>query len=127
MAEEKKTTRRSFLKDTVIGVGAAALTPAMLRQAVAQTDAGEHGLPRRPMGRTGEQISILAIGGAHVARAGESEADTISIIREGIDEGINFLDNAWEYHRGFAEEVMGRALRDGYREKVVLMTKHHGR
>lgn len=126
MGEEKKTTRRDFLKNTVFGVGAAAWTPAML-QAMSRSGAGQHGLPRRPMGRTGEQISILAIGGAHVARAGDNEADTISIIREGIDEGINFLDNAWEYHRGYAEEVMGKALRDGYRDRVVLMTKHHGR
>lgn len=127
MADEKKTTRRSFLKSTVVGVGAAALTPAMVRQAMAQTDAGQEGVPRRPMGRTGERISILAIGGAHVARAGGTEEQTISIIREGIDEGINFLDNAWEYHRGYAEEVMGKALRDGYRDRVLLMTKHHGR
>jgi predicted aldo/keto reductase-like oxidoreductase len=127
MGDEKKTTRRSFLKNTMIGMGAAAWTPAMLRQAMAQSGASEQGLPRRAMGRTGEQISILAIGGAHAARAGGSEEETISIIREGIDEGINFLDNAWEYHRGYAEEVMGKALRDGYRDKVVLMTKHHGR
>ncbi|MEJ2501786.1 MAG: aldo/keto reductase [Gemmatimonadota bacterium] len=125
MADEKKTTRRDFLRHTAIGVGAAAWTPAML-QAVSR-GAGQEGLPRRPMGRTGEQISILAIGGAHVARAGDSEADTISIIREGIDAGINFLDNAWEYHGGHAEEVMGKALRDGYRDRVLLMTKHHGR
>jgi predicted aldo/keto reductase-like oxidoreductase len=126
MAEEDRTTRRSFLKSTVIGMGAAAWTPAML-QAMTQRGTGQEGVPRRPMGRTGEQISILAIGGAHVARAGGTEEETIAIIREGIDEGINFLDNAWEYHRGYAEEVMGKALRDGYRERVVLMTKHHGR
>ena len=124
--DEKKTTRRDFLKSTAIGVGAAAWTPAML-EAMTRTGASQHGVPRRPMGSTGEQISILAIGGAHVARAGEDEADTIAIIREGIDEGINFLDNAWEYHRGYAEEVMGKALRDGYRDRVLLMTKHHGR
>lgn len=127
MDEGRKTTRRAFLKDTMVGVGAAALTPAMLQKAMAQSGAIQHGLPRRAMGSTGEQISILGIGGAHVARAGETEAETISIIREGIDEGINFLDNAWEYHGGYAEEVMGKALRDGYRDRVVLMTKHHGR
>jgi uncharacterized protein len=127
MGEEKKTTRRSFLKSTILGVGAVAWTPAILQRAVAQSSASETGLPRRAMGRTGEQISILSIGGAHVARAGGSEEATISIIREGIDEGINFLDNAWSYHRGFAEEVMGKALRDGYRDRVLLMTKHHGR
>lgn len=127
MADKKKSTRRDFLKDTVIGVGAAALTPAMWQRAMAQSGADRYGLPRRAMGRTGEQISILGLGGAHVARAGENEADTISIIREAIDEGVNFLDNAWEYHGGYAEEVMGRALRDGYRDRVVLMTKHHGR
>lgn len=126
MADHGKTTRRSFLRNTLLGVGAAAWAPAVLQRALAQSGASEHGLPRRAMGATGEQISILGLGGAHVARAGENEEDTISIIREAIDAGINFLDNAWEYHGGYAEEVMGRALRDGYRDRVVLMTKHHG-
>ncbi|MEJ2034536.1 MAG: aldo/keto reductase, partial [Deltaproteobacteria bacterium] len=51
----------------------------------------------------------------------------INLIREAVDQGVTFMDNAWEYHRGRSEELMGRALTGGRRQKVFLMTKHHGR
>jgi predicted aldo/keto reductase-like oxidoreductase len=82
-------------------------------------------LPRRPLGFTGLDVTILGVGGFHMAKGGERTG--IKIIRTAIDEGINFLDNAWCYHGGKSEEIMGKALQDGYRERVILMTKNHGR
>ncbi|MBI1390472.1 MAG: twin-arginine translocation signal domain-containing protein [bacterium] len=112
------TTRRSFLKHTA---AAAALSrfhvPAW---------AADGTMPTRRFGRTDEKVSLLGLGGYHIAVIKDDE-ESISMIREAIDLGVTFLDNAWEYHSGRSEELMGRALQDGYREKVFLMTKHHGR
>jgi aryl-alcohol dehydrogenase-like predicted oxidoreductase len=77
----------------------------------------------RPLGKTGVRVSMLGLGGHHAARPKE-EAESLRIIHKAIDEGITFMDNAWEYHNGRAEEVMGKALAmDGKRKKVFLMTK----
>ena len=80
----------------------------------------------RTLGRTGLEVSILGVGGYHIGAARDVELG-VRIIRTAIDHGINFLDNAWCYNSGVSETIMGRALRDGYREKIVLMTKNHGR
>jgi predicted aldo/keto reductase-like oxidoreductase len=80
----------------------------------------------RALGRTGEQVSVIGLGGHHIGRQKE-EAESIRIIRAAIDHGINFMDNCWDYHDGGSEIRMGKALRDGYREKVFLMTKIDGR
>ena len=82
-------------------------------------------IPTRSLGRTGVQVSILGVGGYHIGAAGSQLG--VRIVREAIDAGLNFLDNAWCYSNGRSEEVMGLALRDGYRNKVFLMTKNHGR
>lgn len=79
----------------------------------------------RTLGKTGERVSAISIGGAHAARP-KDPAETIRIIRTAIDAGINFLDNCWDYHGGEAEVRMGNALRDGYRDRVFLMTKIDG-
>ena len=79
----------------------------------------------RPLGRTGENVSLVGIGGAHLSKPEEEEA--IRIVRSAIDAGVNFMDNCWDYSNGKSEERMGRALRDGYRDKVFLMTKIDGR
>lgn len=79
----------------------------------------------RILGKTGERVSAIGIGGAHAARPTDP-AETTRIIRTAIDAGITFMDNCWDYHGGHAEERMGEALRDGYREKVFLMTKIDG-
>ncbi|MFW6108448.1 MAG: aldo/keto reductase [bacterium] len=84
-----------------------------------------NGLPTRPLGGTGLRVTVLGVGGFHVGEPAPEEG--IRIIRTAIDEGVNFLDNAWCYHDGESERLMGRALRDGYRDRVVLMTKNHGR
>jgi aryl-alcohol dehydrogenase-like predicted oxidoreductase len=80
----------------------------------------------RALGRTGEQVSIIGLGGHHIGRQKE-EAESIKIIRSAIDHGITFLDNCWDYHDGGSEVRMGNALRDGYRQRVFLMTKIDGR
>ncbi len=80
---------------------------------------------RRPLGRTGEQVSILGVGGYHLGVPTEQEA--VRIVRTALDNGMNFLDNCWDYNGGVSEERMGKALRDGYRQKAFLMTKIDGR
>jgi uncharacterized protein len=88
-------------------------------------ETNRNGIPLRPLGRTGELVTILGVGGYHIGNPGEQGG--IAIIRTAIDEGINFLDNACDYHDGDSEIIMGKALRDGYRERAFLMTKNHGR
>lgn len=83
------------------------------------------GIPYRILGKTGEKVSLLGIGGFHMGDPGEKEG--IAIVRTALDRGVNFLDNCWDYHDGLSEERMGRALRDGYRKRAFLMTKIDGR
>jgi predicted aldo/keto reductase-like oxidoreductase len=125
--------RRFFLKVAAV----AALIPAIVRSARAanSSDSAQAGaasnkggsIPRRPLGSTGEQVSMVGIGGHHIGRAAVEEAEAIKIIRTALDNGINFLDNCWDYNNGESELRMGKALRDGYREKAFLMTKIDGR
>jgi len=83
-------------------------------------------MPYRLFGRTGEKVSLVGLGGYHIGNP-RDEQEGIQIIRTAIDEGINFMDNCWDYHGGHSEVRMGKALRDGYRQKVFLMTKIDGR
>jgi aryl-alcohol dehydrogenase-like predicted oxidoreductase len=79
-------------------------------------------IPTRPFGKTGEQVSLLCVGGAHIGLCDEETG--IRIIHESIDAGATFMDNAWEYNAGISEQRMGKALAmDGYRDKAFLMTK----
>jgi predicted aldo/keto reductase-like oxidoreductase len=88
--------------------------------------AAQPALPRRALGSTGVKVSMLGLGGSHLAeKIGEKES--IEIVRRAIDGGINFLDNCWDYNDGKSEERMGKALADGYRQRVFLMTKIDGR
>ncbi len=80
----------------------------------------------RTLGRTGEEVSIVGLGGAHIGMQ-DDENDSIRIVRTAIDNGINFMDNCWDYNDGLSEIRMGKALREGYRSKVFLMTKIDGR
>ena len=82
-------------------------------------------IPYRTLGSTGEKVSLAGLGGAHIGML-ENEQESIRIIRTAIDNGITFMDNAWDYHDGVSEIRMGKALRDGYRDKVFLMTKVDG-
>jgi len=103
-----------------------ASTVALLaEQVIAQTSsASATGMPTRVLGRSGERVSIVALGGWHIGAVKE-EPEAIRIMHAAIDEGINFFDNAWDYHDGHSEEVMGKALSmDNRRKKVFLMTKN---
>jgi aryl-alcohol dehydrogenase-like predicted oxidoreductase len=80
----------------------------------------------REFGKTSEKVSAIGLGGHHIGRPKDPN-DGIRIIRSAIDRGINFMDNCWDYHDGESERRMGLALRDGYRQKVFLMTKFDGR
>ena len=84
-------------------------------------------IPRRPLGRTGEQVSAIGLGGWHIGIKSVDEALGVRLIRTAIDRGIDFLDNSWDYNEGLSEERMGRALKDGYRKRAFLMTKIDGR
>ena len=115
----QNATRRSFFQ----GMFGSAAVVAMAQQALAQQDSA-NGLPTRRLGRTGEQVSILCLGGGHIG-AVDDQNEAIRIMHAAIDEGMTFFDNAWDYHGGRSEEVMGRALSEpGKRDKVFLMTKN---
>jgi aryl-alcohol dehydrogenase-like predicted oxidoreductase len=81
----------------------------------------------RVLGSTGEKVSAIGVGGWHLGSEKVDEPLSIRIVRTAIDRGINFLDNCWDYNEGASELRMGKALRDGYRDKVFLMTKIDGR
>jgi aryl-alcohol dehydrogenase-like predicted oxidoreductase len=109
-------TRRTFVEVFMLGAAGSG---------VQGQSGGE--VPKRPLGRTGLQVSALGIGGYHLGSA-KSDADANQIINEALDAGVNFFDNAWEYHQGLSEERLGRALK-GKRDRAVVMTKvcTHGR
>src|SRR6202795_4612226 len=121
-------SRREFL-----GVTAASLLMAGSLSRAAKPDTKSdtrpdtrNGIPYRTLGRTGEKVSVIGLGGYHLGNQSDPE-ESIRIIRTGIDERINFLDNCWDYNGGESEIRMGKALRDGYRQKGFLMTKIDGR
>jgi len=80
----------------------------------------------RTLGATGEKVSAIGLGGYHIGKP-ETESESIKLIRTAIDRGITFMDNCWDYHDGASEIRMGKALKDGYRNKVFLMSKIDGR
>src|SRR6185436_2848597 len=98
-------------------------TPAPMSPSSAKNEP----VPRRPFGRHPDPVSIIGLGGYHLGKA-RTKAEAVRIVHEAIDAGINFLDNAWEYHDGESERRMGRAIADR-RDSVFLMTKvcTHGR
>jgi len=118
--QDSGVSRREFL-----GMTAASLLVAGRINAAAKPDS-KNGIPYRTLGRTGERVSLIGLGGYHLGNQSDPD-ESIRIIRTGIDEGINFLDNCWDYNDGESEIRMGRALRDGYRQKAFLMTKIDGR
>jgi len=117
----QRTTRRDFLKQAAVGATLAALTEEVLAQT---SPASATGLPTRVLGRTGQRVSLLCLGGWHLG-AIKDDAESIRLMQAALDEGITFFDNAWDYHDGRSEELMGRALAEGgRRDKVFLMTKN---
>ena len=84
------------------------------------------GMIYRTLGKTGEKVSALGLGGYHIGTPADA-AEGVRIVRSAIDRGVTFMDNCWDYYDGESERRMGLALRDGYRQKVFLMTKFDGR
>jgi predicted aldo/keto reductase-like oxidoreductase len=81
----------------------------------------------RTLGRTNERVSALGLGGFHIGQPKLTDDESIRLIRAAIDRGLTFMDNSWDYNEGQSEVRMGKALKDGYRQKVFLMTKLDGR
>ncbi len=111
--------RRKFLQT-------AAATTLMTSLSKQLAHAADATVPTRTLGHTGEKISMVGLGGYHIGMQ-SSEQESIRIIRTALDNGITFLDNCWDYNGGESEVRMGKALRNGYREKAFLMTKIDGR
>ena len=133
--------RRTFIKATALGMAAAAVPPAAF--AAIQTSQGgavrptgpvtskiaqNPGMKYRPLGPTGEMVSIIGLGGFHLAKPGGMTNDeAIRVAHAAIESGINFCDNCWDYNGGESEVRLGRALAQGWRDRVFLMTKIDGR
>jgi predicted aldo/keto reductase-like oxidoreductase len=112
--------RREFIKAAAIAAAASTLPGESL------ADTGG-AIPQRTLGRTRAQVSAIGLGGYHIGVKSLTDKQATQIIRTAIDNGITFMDNSWDYNDGNSEVRMGRALKDGYREKVFLMTKIDGR
>lgn len=97
-----------------------------LSSGVAASETASNGMPYRTLGKTKEEVSAIGLGGYHLGHPPDA-AVAIRVVRSAVDRGINFMDNCWDYHDGESEKRMGTALRDGYRQKVFLMTKFDGR
>jgi predicted aldo/keto reductase-like oxidoreductase len=118
-AIECSVTRRNFVKaGLAIGLGHWSLD-SLAAEPV-------NGIPYRTLGRTGARVSLVGLGGFHIGMQ-KTEEESIRIVRTALDQGINFLDNCWDYNGGASELRMGKALRDGYRERAFLMSKIDGR
>ena len=91
------------------------------------TDQSNAAMLYRTLGNTGEKVSAIGLGGWHLSLKHVDEALAIRLVRTAVDRGITFMDNCWDYNGGESELRMGKALRDGYRDKVFLMTKIDGR
>lgn len=116
MSKQPKTNRREILR--------AALAAGVATSAVQ----GATEIPYRTLGRTGEKVSCIGMGGYHLGKKEVAEADAIKLVRSGVDRGINFLDNSWDYNKGESENRVGKAVKDGgLRGRVFLMTKNDGR
>lgn len=120
--------RRNFLMSGTAIAGAVAADQMFASILRAQTDTPQaQGMIYRQLGRTGERVSAIGLGGYHIGKSSIPEQDSIQLIRQAIDRGITFLDNCWDYNDGASEIRMGKALQGGYRNKIFLMTKIDGR
>jgi uncharacterized protein len=121
--KEEKPTRRDFLGRMAVGIAGitgGSMGPSATEKTLAATES--QGMIYRMLGRSGEKVSLLGLGGYHIGME-SSEQESIRLVRTAIDRGVTFMDNCWDYNEGSSEVRMGKALRDGYRKKVFLMTK----
>jgi len=113
-------SRREFLQAGIAGTAAIALSSDAIGD-----DKPSTGLPMRPLGSTGQKVSIICLGGWHI-RSVKEDAEAIKIMHTAIGEGMNFFDNCWDYHDGGSEEIMGKGLAADsgkWRKKIFLMSK----
>jgi predicted aldo/keto reductase-like oxidoreductase len=140
LVEETVMKRRSFIKHAAVtaaftgiksAVGQEGTSTPVLQGAAAHSPAPfsstVNGIGRRKLGKSDAEVSIIGVGGFHLGLSHIPEQDAILIIQRALDEGINFLDNCWDYNGGVSEVRMGKALQEGYRKKAFLMTKIDGR
>jgi uncharacterized protein len=125
MSTPQNPSRREFLQAGAAGIAAVGIAGA----SPLDDKKNEGGIPLRPLGKTGEMVSLIGLGGWSASNpAVLDEKQSLKLIQRAVHEGITFLDNAWDYHDGLAEERMGKALAEGkLRDKVFLMTKCCGR
>lgn len=112
--------RREFFKAGL----AAGATVAAGSSVLAQQRSSPTGIPKRPLGKSGAEVAIIGLGGWHLGQMAKDDGDqaAVKLMHRALDEGITFFDNAWDYHDGYSEAVMGKALADR-RDKAFLMTK----
>jgi predicted aldo/keto reductase-like oxidoreductase len=122
---DSKQNRREFLETVTLGVAGAGAAVSGNALGALPAPAANGEMPYRTLGRSGEKVSLLGLGGFHLGLQ-DDEQESIRIVRTAIDNGVNFMDNCWDYNNGKSEIRMGKALRDGYRKKVFLMTKIDG-
>jgi aryl-alcohol dehydrogenase-like predicted oxidoreductase len=111
-------TRRTFVKLAAAAGVAASVAPAWAAEV-------KNDMLYRTLGRTGEKISALGLGGYHIGIQSD-ESESLRLVRTAVDRGITFLDNCWDYNDGISELRMGKALQDGYRSRAFLMSKIDG-
>ena len=116
-------SRRMFLRRIAGTVAGTGVGIPILDSSLVVAASGK--MPYRTLGRSGEKVSLIGLGGYHIGIQ-RDEQESVQIIRTAIDAGINFMDNCWDYNDGESEVRMGKALRDGYRDRVFLMTKIDG-
>jgi len=117
MSSDIDSSRRELLLAMGAGLTAAAASGASTSE-----------IPYRTLGHTGEKLSCIGMGGYHLGKSEVSESDAIKLVHAGVDRGINFLDNSWDYNKGESEKRVGKAVKDGnLRGRVFMMTKNDGR
>lgn len=120
--------RRDFLRTATVAASTAATANLLASLLPAEeTTPASNGMIYRALGRTGERVSAIGLGGYHIGNSKLEEQEAIQLMRQAVDRGITFFDNCWDYNDGVSEVRMGKALADGYRSKVFLMTKIDGR
>src|SRR6202034_188654 len=119
--------RREFVKTAGTAVGTMTAQQWLKPFVQAETPREDNEMIFRTLGRTGERVSSIGLGGYHIGTSTIEEQYSIQLMRQAIDRGITFMDNCWDYNDGFSEVRMGKALAGGYRNRVFLMTKIDGR
>jgi aryl-alcohol dehydrogenase-like predicted oxidoreductase len=123
--EVQGVSRREFIGGLAVLTASGGTHTSSLLQSQA-AGGGTQEMPYRELGKTGEKVSCIGLGGYHLGQSHLTEADAIKLFHAAIDRGINFSDNSWDYNQGESERRVGKALK-GYRQKVFVMTKFDGR